>query len=169
MLIPALPSHTCCRFRAMKIGDGQRILEINNDRETRLYTSLLRQQTLEDIQSWLQYYPHYQRHGFGSWAIEDTDSKLLAGLCGLRVRKDLGGQIDISYRMHPDFRGKGIATSAVKTCVDWGFEALNLNQILAQVHTENTISMHILTKTGFTPVGTDGVWTDLTISNPLKG
>ncbi len=169
MLIPALPSHICCRFRAMEIGVAQRILEINNDRKTRLYTSLLRQQTLEDIQSWLQYYPHYQRHGFGIWAIENTDSHLLAGLCGLRVRKDLDGQIDISYRMHPDFRGKGIATSAVKTCVDWGFEALNLNQILAQVHIENTISMHILTKTGFTPVGKDGMWTNLTIFNPSKG
>ncbi|MFN4914559.1 MAG: GNAT family N-acetyltransferase [Sphingomonadales bacterium] len=168
MYIPALPSHTGCRFRTMKTEDALRILEINNDRETRLYTSLVRQQTPEDIKSWLNYYPHYQRHGFGIWAIEHSESKLLAGLCGLRVRKDLGGQIDISYRMHPGFRGKGIATSAVKTCVEWGFETLRLKQILAQVHIENAISLHILTKAGFVKTGTDGIWTDLVKRNALE-
>lgn len=169
MQIPSLPLHTGCFLRLMNISDAQGIYEINHNQETQRYTRLPRQQTLEDIQSWLKYYPHYQRHGFGIWAIEHTESKTLTGLCGLRVRKDLGGQIDISYRMHPDFRGKGIASSAVKTCVEWGFETLELKQILAQVHIENAISMHILTKAGFVKTGTDGIWTDLIKRNALEG
>lgn len=169
MQIPELPSYTGCRFRLMNIGDVKGVYEINTDQETQLYTRLLRQQTLGDIVSWLNHYPHYQRHGFGLWAIENIESNKLAGLCGLRVRKDLDGQIDISYRMHKDFRIKGIASAAVKTCVEWGFESLKLNQILAQVHVDNALSIHILAKNRFTSTGSDGIWLDLAIKNPSKG
>ncbi len=169
MLIPDLPTQTGCFFRRLQMGDAQGVFEINSDHNTRKYTRLIRQQNLVDIESWLRYYPHYQRHGFGLWAIEQKDSNSLAGLCGLRVRKDLGGQIDISYRMHPGFRGQGIASAAVKTCVDWGFSTLNLNQILAQVHEENAISLHILKKNGFTETGKEDVWINLVKRSPSEG
>jgi len=168
MNIPELPTYTGCRFRQMNSGDAICIYEINSDRDTQLYTRLLRQQTLEDITSWLNYYPHYQRHGFGLWAIEHNESGKIAGICGLRVRKDLNSQIDISYRMHPGFRRMGIASVAVKTCLTWGFEYLNLQQVLAQVHVNNNISMHILLKNGFVKTGSDGIWVDLILANPLK-
>lgn len=161
MQIPALPLHIGCSFRSMYIYDAKQILEIHSDRDTIRFTRLSRQQTLSDITSWLDYYPHYRRHGFGLWAIEHNESGLLTGLCGLRVRKDLKNQVDISYRMHPDFRGKGIATAAVKTCLEWGFNALKLPSILAQVHAENEVSMHILTQQGFVKTGEDGIWVDL--------
>ena len=168
MEIPDLPPHTRCRFRRMQAGDAQEILEINLDHETQLYTRLLRQQTLNDITSWLNYYPHYERHGFGLWAIEHLKRNSLAGLCGLRVRKDLGGLIDISYRIHPAFRGKGIGTAAVKACVEWGFSEPKLPQIIAQVHKENVKSLHILTGRGFITSEIDDVWINLTITNPSE-
>jgi RimJ/RimL family protein N-acetyltransferase len=168
MQIPLLSQTTGCRFRKMELHDAPRILEIHTDIETRRFTRLLRQQSLSDIISWLNYYPHYRRHGFGLWAIEHNDSGLLAGLCGLRVRKDLSNQIDLSYRLHPEFRGKGIATDAVKTCVEWGFLSLKLPSILAQVHRDNTISMHILSKLGFNKTKENGIWTDLIKKSPFK-
>ena len=152
----------------MEVRDAQKILEIHADQETQIFTRLLRQQTLEDIISWLQYYPHYNRHGFGLWAVEHIATGMLAGLCGLRVRKDLNHQIDISYRMHPQFRGRGIATAAVATCLTWGFYELNFEQILAQVHKDNVVSMHILIKQGFVTCGENGIWTDLIIKSPVK-
>ncbi|MBM3921507.1 MAG: GNAT family N-acetyltransferase [Sphingomonadales bacterium] len=169
MQIPALKMQTGCCFRLMNISDAQAIYEINTDRITRLYTSLFQQQTIDVIVSWLDYYPHYDRHGFGLWVIEHKESNKLAGLCGLRVRKDLDNRIDLSYRMHPEFRGKGIASAAVKTCVTWGFETLQLNDILAQVHIENSISLHILAKDGFVNESSDGIWADLVVKNPSKG
>ena len=157
-----------CRFRRMQVRDAQKILEIHADTETQNFTRLLRQQTLEDITSWLQYYPHYDRHGFGLWAIEQIATGTLAGLCGLRVRKDLNHQLDISYRMHPQFRGRGIATVAVATCLKWGFNELKFEEILAQVHKDNVVSMHILTKQGFVNRGEDGIWIDLEMKSPIK-
>ena len=168
MQIPALPPETGCKFRKMEVCDAQNIYEIHTDSETQMFTRLLRQQTLEDITSWLQFYPHYSRHGFGLWAIEHIATETLAGLCGLRVRKDLNYQTDISYRMHPKFRGRGIATAAVSTCLNWGFEELNIEEILAQVHKDNVVSMHILTKQGFVKRSEDGIWRDLVLKSTVK-
>jgi ribosomal-protein-alanine N-acetyltransferase len=168
MQIPALPVQTGCRFRKMEVRDAEKILEIHSDIDTQHFTRLLRQQTLEDIKSWLQYYPHYDRHGFGLWAIEHIATETLAGLCGLRVRKDLNYQTDVSYRMHPKFRGRGIATAAVSTCLNWGFEALKIKELLAQVHKDNVVSMHILTKQGFVKRSEDGIWVDLVLKSTVK-
>jgi len=168
MKFPLLSQTTGCRFRTMELDDAPRILEIHSDEETQRFTRLLRQQTLPDIKAWLNYYPHYRRHGFGLWTIEHRQSGLLAGLCGLRVRKDLNNQIDLSYRMHPDFRRMGIATVAVKACVDWGFHSLKLPYILAQVHKDNFISMHLLSKQGFTQIAESKSWIDLLKKSPFK-
>lgn len=149
-------------FRELRPSDAQTIFEINSDPDTRQFTRLLRQQTPEDILSWLNYYPHYRRHGFGLWAIERAGSGIMTGICGLRVRKDLGGRIDLSYRIHPDWRRLGIATAAVKSCMAFGFEHLILNELLAQVHTDNEWSRHLLLKLGFRESATDGQWIDFT-------
>lgn len=149
-------------FRELRPSDTQTVFEIHSDPDTRFFTRLLRQQTPEDIRSWLEYYPHYRRHGFGLWAIERAGTGTMTGICGLRVRKDLGGRIDLSYRIHPDWRRKGIATAAVISCMQFGFEHLILNEILAQVHTDNEWSRHLLVKLGFQESASDGEWIDFT-------
>lgn len=141
--------------------------DIHSDEATRLYTRLLRQQSREDIRGWLEYYPHYHRHGFGLWAIEQHSTGAVTGICGLRVRKDLGGVIDISYRIHPDWRNRGIATAAIESCLGFGFERLILHEILAQVHTDNHISRHLLEKIGFTRGAEDGEWVDYLANSAL--
>jgi RimJ/RimL family protein N-acetyltransferase len=62
----------------------------------------------------------------------------------------------------------GIATVAVKACVDWGFHSLKLPYILAQVHKDNFISMHLLSKQGFTKIAESEDWVDLRKKSPFK-
>lgn len=154
-------------FRQLRPEDAAAVFEIHSDEETRLYTRLLRQQSHGDIRSWLEYYPHYHRHGFGLWAIEQHSTGTITGICGLRVRKDLGGVIDISYRIHPDWRNRGIATAAIESCLRFGFERLILHEILAQVHVDNLISRHLLEKCGFTRGAEDGEWVDYMAGSAL--
>jgi RimJ/RimL family protein N-acetyltransferase len=168
MQIPQLAGNEKWYFRAMKTDDAQAIFEINNDPQTLKFTSLNQQHTLADIISWIEHYPSYSRHGFGLWIIADIHTQVVAGLCGLRVRKDLNNAIDLSYRMHPDWRRRGIASMAVKACVDFGFKDLCLNRILAQVHNSNFISSHLLQKLGFEKGELNDVWQDWIISNPIQ-
>jgi ribosomal-protein-alanine N-acetyltransferase len=166
MHLPVSPISKGFTFREMAVEDAPQILEINTDEETRKYTCLLRQQTLSDIESWLSHYKHYQKYGYGLWALEDLHTKSLIGLCGLRVRKDLNNQTDISYRIHPAFRGKGVATAAIDATVRYGFEELKLRHILAQIHRGNKASLHLLEKRGFKAQSVSGNWIDLMLLNP---
>ena len=145
-------------FRPLNPSDTQAVFAIHADEMTRLYTRLLRQQTPDEIESWLRYYPHYKRHGYGIWAIIHKKSGALVGLCGLRVRKDLDGATDLSYRMHPDWRRQGIARAAVGACISFGFERLNLPEIWSQVHRDNEFSHRIMLEYAFEITAADSEW-----------
>ncbi|MBL7813181.1 MAG: GNAT family N-acetyltransferase [Bacteroidetes bacterium] len=155
-------------FREMASADAIPIWEINSDGETRKYTRLLRQQSPEDIASWLAYYPHYNRHGYGIWAIIDPNGGTLAGLCGLRVRKDMQEKTDISYRIHPHYRRRGIASAAVKSCTLYAQHILMLPELLAQIHTNNAISCRIAENQGFRCTGQEDVWKNYILTFPVS-
>lgn len=59
----------------------------------------------------------------------------------------------ISYALHPDFRGKGIATKAVKLVTKYAFKKYNLKRIEGRCRTFNKASARVLEKAGYTLEG----------------
>lgn len=168
MQIPQPAENEIWYFRKMRAEDAQAIFEINCDKTTQRFTNLERQSTLPDIQSWIDCYPSYLRYGFGIWIIAHKQTDMALGLCGLRVRKDLDNCIDLSYRIHPQWRNLGIASEAVSTCVKFGIHHLQLHCILAQVHTDNLLSTRILVKLGFVKGELNGIWQDWLLNIPTQ-
>ena len=166
MQIPQPAKTENWHFRSMEAADAQAIFEINNDAVTKQFTVLTRQSTLPDIQSWIENYPAYKRYGFGIWVIANKQNNAVLGLCGLRVRKDLNNSVDLSYRMHANYRNLGIATKAISLCVQFGFNELHLPHIMAQVHCKNVVSAHILQKMGFAKTEFNKPWQNWEKSNP---
>jgi ribosomal-protein-alanine N-acetyltransferase len=60
----------------------------------------------------------------------------------------------ISYSIHPNFRGKGITTEAVKLIVNYAFKKYKLKRISARCRIFNKASARVLEKAGFTYEGT---------------
>ena len=60
----------------------------------------------------------------------------------------------IGYGMHKDFRGKGIATKAVKAVTEYGFKKLGLRRISGMCRTHNKASIRVLQKAGYKHEGT---------------
>jgi len=56
---------------------------------------------------------------------------------------------EIGYGFHPEYWGRGFATEAVGTIVNYGFESLGLRRIFGLIDPENDASMHVLEKLGF--------------------
>jgi len=56
---------------------------------------------------------------------------------------------EVSYAIHPSFRGKGIATKALKLVTNYAFKKYNLKRIEALCRTFNKASARVLEKTGF--------------------
>ena len=62
---------------------------------------------------------HYQNHGFGLWALFLAETKEFIGLAGL-ISQTIEGieEVELAYRLHPNYWGKGYATEAGWT-LEW--------------------------------------------------
>ena len=54
----------------------------------------------------------------------------------------------------PKYWGRGYATEATKAAIDYGFRQLQLKEIFASVHVENSRSQKVLQKSGLTFIET---------------
>ncbi len=91
----------------------------------------------------LQY--HWDLHQFGQWVVFEKCSTKLIGLCGLHYSDD---GIEISYMFFPQFWGKGFAREAVLASVDYGFNTLKIETIIAITQAANIKSCQLLNKNG---------------------
>ena len=54
--------------------------------------------------------PQYE-HNLGRWAMHQKTDDAFVGWCGLKFRPELD-EIDLGYRLHPNYRGRGYASEA---------------------------------------------------------
>jgi len=80
-----------------------------------------------------------------------TADGTLVGNCELNLRGDQEGEI--SYVLHPDHWGRGLATAAARKLLEMGFVEQRLHRIYATCDPRNTGSARVLTKIGMTHEG----------------
>ena len=92
---------------------------------------------------------HHVRHGFSQWAVVWTATGRCIGECGI-LPQDVGGarEHEISYRLNPNFWGRGIATEAAAACRDYGFATLGLDRLVSIIDPHNTASIRVAGKVG---------------------
>jgi ribosomal-protein-alanine N-acetyltransferase len=90
---------------------------------------------------------HWEAYGYGWWAVEPRSKDSLIGWSGLGFLPDTE-EIEVAYLLDRAVWGKGLATEAAQACVGYGFEALELESIVAIVHPENTASQRVIEKLG---------------------
>jgi [ribosomal protein S5]-alanine N-acetyltransferase len=88
---------------------------------------------------------HWVQHGFGQWSVLDKKGNEVIGLCGLH-RSDDG--IELSYMFFPSSWGRGLAREAAQASIEFGFNTLNLDKIIAITQEANTRSISLLEKIG---------------------
>ncbi len=95
----------------------------------------------------------YQNNGMGRWAVIEKQSNQFIGWCGINFISEWNNNhinfYDLGYRLNQKFWGKGYATEAAKACVDYGFNHLQLEEIIGQTHDGNEASKNVLRKCGF--------------------
>ncbi|WP_198543044.1 GNAT family N-acetyltransferase [Pseudofrankia sp. BMG5.36] len=75
----------------------------------------------------------------------------VVGNCELNLRgRDQG---EISYGLHPDYWGKGLATTAASQLVQLGFEEHNLHRVFATCDPRNVASAAVLRRLGMSYEG----------------
>ena len=147
------------RHRAMTTADAETFFRLKSDPEVNRYTGEEPFASLDVARDALATYPDFETHGFGRWGVELKETGELIGFSGLK-RLDEFDAVDIGYRFFPQHWGKGYATEASSACLDFGFQTLGLDRIIALVIQDNAASIRVLEKTGMRKVGpvvTEGV------------
>ncbi|WP_108669264.1 GNAT family N-acetyltransferase [Peribacillus acanthi] len=80
--------------------------------------------------------------------IVHKDENCLIGYCGLGPFDLDTSKIELYYGIRKDFRGRGLATEAALSLIDFGFDTLNLNEIVTTVFPQNISSVKVLEKIG---------------------
>ena len=88
---------------------------------------------------------HWERHGFGRWAVEDKTTGEFLGFGGLR---SLFGTPEVVYHLGKPHWGKGYATELGRASLQYGFRDHGFERIVAIVKPGNAASIHVLEKLG---------------------
>src|SRR6266576_1646393 len=96
---------------------------------------------LEKILAW-------QKRGLPSqFALLSRADNRLIGYCGFFHQEvDGTNEIEIGYRLHPNYWNKGLATEAAQAVRDHAFRDLNLSRVISLIHPENATSRRVAEK-----------------------
>jgi RimJ/RimL family protein N-acetyltransferase len=108
--------------------------------------------TREQTVSFLEKILSWQRDGLPSqFAVIMRSNSRLLGYCGFfHQQVDDVKEIEIGYRLHPDYWNRGIATEAARAVRDHAFRDLELPRVISLIHPENVPSRRVAEKVGMT-------------------
>lgn len=90
-------------------------------------------------------------NGYTLWAVENKKTETLLGFVGLQEVLPLfpfAPAIEIGWRLAFSYWGKGYATEAAQTVVEYGFNKLNLEEIVSYTVAANHRSQRVMEKIG---------------------
>jgi ribosomal-protein-alanine N-acetyltransferase len=96
---------------------------------------------------------HIEREGWGLWALEVRDTGAFAGFTGLaRPRFDahFTPAVEVGWRLARAAWGHGYATEAARAAAAFGFDALELSEIVSFTAAGNRRSRAVMERLGMT-------------------
>jgi RimJ/RimL family protein N-acetyltransferase len=84
--------------------------------------------------------------GWVQFSVEERDTGRLVGDVGLSPAEP--GVIKVGYTIAPDVQGRGYATEAVRSLVEYAFDTLGADVVRAYASADNTSSIRVVEKVG---------------------
>jgi len=135
-------------LKRFKMEDLEAYTRIMGDRNVGKWfpkgNSYTREESEESLRNILN---HWDKNGFGIWAIVDKGSGVLIGRCGLNLIAETS-EVEVDFVVASDSWGRRYATEAAKAALAYGFEKLKLDRIIALAKPDNTASRRVIEKLG---------------------
>ena len=129
--------------------DAETMYRLNLNPNVMRYTGDVAFESIESSKIFIQNYTAYSLHGYGRFAVDITATGETIGWCGLKFHPE-EAFIDLGYRFFEHHWNKGYATEASIASITYGFDDLNLSEIIARVNSSNLASIRVIEKLGFT-------------------
>jgi RimJ/RimL family protein N-acetyltransferase len=104
--------------------------------------------TMADARAYVQRRREHEATGQAmTWAIADADDDRILGTV-LWFDWVPGIEVELGYWLHPDARGRGLATAASALALDHVFSTLGLRRVKASAAADNTASRAVMDRLG---------------------
>ena len=142
-------------FRNWNSSDIDKLFEINSNDDVMRYFPF--KPSLKDTEVFIhRMQKMYEEERFCYFAVDLLlETKEFIGFIGLSkqtYKADFNPSIDIGWRLHPKFWGKGFATEGAKACLYYAFYKLKIKEILSVAPKLNVPSIKVMEKLGMNRV-----------------
>jgi len=151
----------------LSTDDGKDIFALRSDVEINKYLNRAPSKTIEDAFIFIEKInANIKNNNSIYWAISLTATKTFVGTICLFDFSSENNSCEIGYELITKFQGQGIMTEAIIEVINYGFNTLQFQKIVAFTHTANQNSTKLLTKSGFLiATSADNETPDLSIYN----
>lgn len=139
------PDTARLQHRAFTVDDAEAVFALNSNPDVMRFTGEPMLPSLDAARQSIENHRDFDDVGYGRWACVLKETQAVIGFCGLKYLSDLD-EVDIGYRLLPQYWGRGLATEACVASLGFGFNTLRLDQIIGLVIPENTASIRVLEK-----------------------
>lgn len=94
----------------------------------------------------------YREHGFTYYLVRISNGRVPVGICGF-LKKPALDNPDFGFAFLPEFCAQGFALEAGQAVLSYGAERFGFAVLDAVTKADNTRSIHLLRKLGFSRVG----------------
>lgn len=134
-------------LRKFNEADVDAVYEMRSDADLMRYIREP-QTNRAEAESWVNLVSsRWETEKIGFCAVVEKFSGAFAGWCGLWRLKETG-ETEVGYALVKEFRGKGYASEASEAFLKYGFEELNLKEIVAVARPENRASRRVMERLG---------------------
>ena len=139
-------------IRPFQDHDIEPIYEMRRDPEVMRY--IREPQTrIEETYNWITMITAlWEDSGIGFLGVEEKSTGDFVGWCGLWILKETS-EIEVGYALRKESWGLGYATEAARRVLEYGFDDLSLERIVAVAVPGNDASVNIMKKLGMEYVG----------------
>ena len=137
-------------FRKFVDDDLPLLIEQRSDPEVNKYLGGPKRQNAESLATRMQFYMAcYEKFGVGMCPMIWKETGEIIGTAGLQPLED-SGEIEVGYSITKEFWGLGIGTEAARGWLEYGFNIMGLERIVAVAVVDNAASRRIMEKLGMT-------------------
>lgn len=144
------PAHGHVTLRRFCSDDADMAMELSSDPYISAIGTLPPHATASQAELWVerQQNRHSDGAGFSFAVVDDVDGRC-AGFVGLWVRELNGGRSKVGYGIAPSFRGRRLATDAVRAITDFGWTIPELHRTELYIEPWNTASIKTAEQAGY--------------------
>ncbi len=135
----------------LKASDAKDLFELHSDPEVMRYIKPPVTE-MSEIQKTIMKFDSYTEvnEDMGMWVARLEETEEFVGWCILQhIEQNMDNPIEIGYRLHKKFWGKGYATEMAKVLVEYAEKKLKIKNLCGITHPENIASQKVLEKAGF--------------------